>query len=128
RDDDLEGPQHGEAAEGDFVQVIPDDVFENGHVREADEFRDADFGGETAQRGGGHASTTYPRDGRHPGIIPAGDGVVVDELDQLALGNDGVAGNQFCELVLFRQRAGQVEALENPIIQRPVDLEFERAD
>ena len=54
--------------------------------------------------------------------------LLVDELHELALAHHGVAEAQAGELVLVGQGAGQVELLENPIVERAVHLELQRAD
>ena len=49
RDDDLDGPQHGQPAQGALVQVLADGVFQHGNVRDAVVFGDADVVGKVAQ-------------------------------------------------------------------------------
>ena len=56
------------------------------------------------------------------------DDVFFDELHELALAHDGVADAEPGELVLVRQRTRQVEVFENPVVERTVDLELQRAD
>jgi len=56
----------------------------------------------------------------------------LDELQQLALGKDDVREIEPRELVLARQRPLELAALgkllDDPVVERPVILELERAD
>ena len=128
RDDDLDRAQHGEPAQGALVQVLADGVFEDGHVGEADVFCDADADGEVAQGFRRDAATADAADGRHARIVPAGDDFVLHEREELALGNDGVAGDESREFVLVGQRARQVEIFQNPVVKRAVHFKLQRAD
>jgi hypothetical protein len=62
------------------------------------------------------------------GIVPAGDDLLGDEGQQLALGDEGVGEVELRELVLVRQGARQAEGFEDPVVERAVVDELERAD
>ena len=51
-----------------------------------------------------------------------------DKLHELALAHHCVAKAQAGELILVRQGAGKVQFLENPVVQRAMHLELQRAD
>ena len=127
-DDDFEGAQDGEAAVGAAVEVLADAVLEDGDVGDAVVFGDADVVGELADGAGGDAAATQAADGRQARVVPAGDDVVVDERDEFALGDDGVGRDELGEFVLVRERPGEVEVFEDPVVERAVDFEFEGAD
>ena len=127
-DDDLEGPQHGQAAQGALVQVLADGVFEDGDVGDAVIFGDADVVGEMAQGLGGDAAAAQAGDGGHAGVVPAGDNFIVDELEELAFAHDGVAQAEAGELVLMRQGTREIEAFQEPIVEGAVDFKFQGAD
>ena len=69
---------------------------------------------------------------RHARVVPAVDVLFLDELDQLALGEHHVRQVQARELDLLRQRALQQaafgQALEQPVVERALVLELQRAD
>src|SRR5439155_21360357 len=67
-------------------------------------------------------------EGGHAGIVPTGDEALVDELHQLALAHHGVAEAEARELILVGQWAREVEVFKNPIVERAMHLEFQRAD
>ncbi len=95
-------------------------MLEDGEVGDAVELGDADADDEAAQGGGGDAAAAQAGEGGHAGIVPAGDDLLVHEREQLALGDQGVAGHEFRELVLAGQGAGEVEGLEDPVVERAV--------
>ena len=49
-------------------------------------------------------------------------------MEELALAHDGVAEAEAGELVLMGKGPGQIEALQEPIVEGAVDFEFEGAD
>ena len=127
-DDHLDRAQHGEAAQRPLVQVLADGVLVHSHVGEAGVFGDADADGEVPQRLRRDAAPADAADRRQTRIIPAGDDLVLHERDELALGNDGMARDELGEFVLLRQCAGQIQALQNPVVERTMHLELQRAD
>ena len=69
---------------------------------------------------------------RHARVVPAVDVLFFDQLHQLALGEHDVGEVQARELDLLRQRALQQAAfgqpLEQPVVERALVLELQRAD
>ena len=124
----LDGPQHGQTAQSHEVQVIADTALEHRHLGEAVVLGHADGGGEGAQRLGPNAPTTQAAQGGHARIIPTADQAFFDKLQQLALAHHRVAETQAGELNLAGQRAREVERLKHPIVERPMNLELERAN
>ncbi len=127
-DDDFDRTQHGQAAQGAPVQVFADGVLQHGDIGEAVVFGDADVVGEGAQGGGRDAAPAQAGDGRQARIIPAVDEFLMHKLEQLALAHDGVTQAETGELELAGQDPRQVEVLQNPVVKRAVDLEFQGAD
>mmetsp|Transcript_20462 Transcript_20462/g.43897 ORF Transcript_20462/g.43897 Transcript_20462/m.43897 type:complete len:218 (-) Transcript_20462:775-1428(-) len=79
---------------------------------------------------GGHASPAQPRQGGHARVVPPGDVRVLDELDELSFGQDGVFQIQSTELDLPRRTADQPSLdypFRHPIVQRTVVLELQCA-
>ena len=126
-DDDLQRPQHRHAARRGLVEELADRVLEHRHVDEAVGAGDADPLDEVADRLGRHAAPAEPGKRRHARVVPAGDMAVAHQLGQHALGQHGVAEVQPRELVLARPRRHR-QVLDEPVIERPVILEFERAE
>ncbi|KAG1437673.1 hypothetical protein G6F57_020151 [Rhizopus arrhizus] len=71
-------------------------------------------------------------DGRHARIVPAVHVAFLHQLQQLALAGDDVAHVQAGEFILVRQRLGQLaefgQAGQDPVVERPLVFEFQRAD
>ena len=106
-DDHLDRAQHGEPAQGAFVQVFANGIFQHGHVGEAVVFGDADVVGEFAE---GLSRTPRRRMPLMVGIRgrPSRSRVFVDELHEFALGHDGVGEDEAREFVLMRQGRGRL--------------------
>ncbi len=88
---------------------------------------DADGLAELADGGRRVAATAHTRDRWHARIVPAGDALLLHELEQVALRHDGVGQVEAGELDLLRLGRG-VERAQEPIVERTVHLELERAD
>src|ERR1700677_1038951 len=127
-DDNLEGAQDGQAAQGAAIEVLANGVFQDGDIGDAIVFGDADVVGEMAQGFRGDAAAAQAGDGGHAGIVPGGDNFIVDELEELALAHDGVTEAEPGKFVLPWEGAGEVEIFQNPVVQGAVDFEFEGAD
>ena len=126
-DDDLERVEHPEAARRRAVEHVAHAVLEHadlddavglGHAHEVDEIADA-LGGEAAAADAGH--------GGHPRVVPAAHVTLVHQAQQEALRQHRVREVQARELVLVRARRHR-QVLDEPVVQRPVRLELERAD
>ena len=65
-------------------------------------------------------------DRRHTRVVPAHDGALLHEFQQFAFRHHRVGQVQPRELVLVRRP--DAERLDEPVVERTVDVEFERAD
>ena len=104
-------------------------MFEEGDVRQAVEFGDADGFAKSANGGGRVAATAEAADGGHAWIIPTSDMLFLDKLKELALAHQGVGeveARKFNLAGLRGQDIGQVA--DEPVIERAVYLELEGAD
>ena len=110
------------------VQVVANGVFQDGHVGQAVELGHPEAGAETADGRRRHPAAAQAGDRWEAGIIPAADQALADQLQQLPLAHDRVAQAQAGELELVRQRPRQIQVLQDPVIQRPVHFELQRAD
>jgi hypothetical protein len=122
----LERVEHAHHPQRVLVQVLADRVFQQGQVHHAVVLGHADALGEVAQRGRGHAAAAQPAQGRHARVVPAADDALVDQLEQPALAHHGVGQVETGELDLLRRVDAQF--LDEPVVQRPVVLELQRAD
>ena len=68
-----------------------------------------------------------PRDRGHARVVPAAHVPLVDEPEQHALGEHRVGEVEPGELVLARARRHR-QVLDEPVVERPVVLELQRAD
>ena len=102
RDDDLQRPQHRHHARRPLVEVVANRVFEPRHVDRAVELRHADPFAERAHRLGRVAAAAQAADRRHPRVVPAGDVLLLHELQQLALAHHRVGQVEPRELDLLR--------------------------
>ena len=108
--------------------MLAHEVLEQGKLYHVLALGDTDALAERADGHGRVATTAHPGDGRHARIIPAADKLFLHEAQQLSLAHHGVRQVKPRELVLVRQGLLQVERFEDPVVQRPVHLELERAD
>ena len=81
---------------------------------------------EVAQTFGREAASTEGGDRGHARIVPAPHVAVAHELPQEALREHGVREIEAGELVLMRARRHR-QVLEQPVVERPVILELQRA-
>ncbi len=130
-DDELQRAQHGNRARRLRVEIITQRAFERAHVDPAVGLRHADALAEQLQRFGRVAAAAQANDGRHARIVPAGDGAIVDQRAQLALGGHDIGQVQAREFVLARhglpEEAAFGQRLDQPVVERAVILEFQRA-
>lgn len=89
-DDQLERVQHREAAFGRFVEHLAHAVPEQNVVDQRVGFRDADAFGKQMEAFGHVAAAARTDQRRHARIVPAGDVLFLNQLDQLALGQNDV--------------------------------------
>jgi len=124
--DDLDGVEDGHAALGIAVEVLAEGELEEAVVDDVVALGDADAVAEGADALGGVAAAAEAADGGHAGVVPAADVAFLDQLQQLALGHDGVVDIEAGELVLVG--GPDAELLDEPVVERAVDVELQRAD
>ena len=129
RQHDLQRMQHGHDAVGMLVEIFAHSVLEHRDIDEAVCLCNADFLAERFDSRWRIAATAQARDGRHARVVPAAHIAFFDELAELALARDRIREVQARELNLARARHRvEIEGVEEPVIERTVLLEFERAD
>ena len=128
---ELERIEHRHAAFGGLVEVVAHALFEHAHVDPRVGLRHADALGEAAEARGGEAAAAGADERGQARVVPAVDMAFVHELDQLALGQHHVGQVEAGELDLLRQRAREAalggECVEQPVVERALVLELERA-
>ena len=136
-DHDAHGVEDAHAAEGRAVEVVADAGFEKGEFRGALVLGDADLLAEVADGLGGVAAAAEAGDGRHAGVVPAVDELLLHELEELALRHDRVVERETRELALLRadllavaddEEALLVHAVDDPAVKRAVHLELKCAE
>ena len=128
RDDHLQRPQHRHDARRALVQILADAVLELRDVDDVLLLRDADARAEVADRLRRVAAAAQAADRRHPRIVPAGDVLLLHELQQLALAHHRVVQVQPRELDLLRLDRLSIRWSTQPVVERPMVLELERAE
>ncbi len=126
-DHDLERPQHRHAPQRGAVEAFPDREFQHADIDDAVGLGHPDPLDELADRRRRHPAPLQPGDRRHARIVPAGDMTVAHEHGQHPLRQQRVGQVEAGELVLARLRRHR-QFVEQPFIERPVVLEFQRAD
>ena len=102
-------------------------MLEQGDVGQRVVLGDADGLAEAADGGRGVAAATHAGDGGHAGVVPAGHALLLDELEQAALGHHRVGEVEAGELDLLGLGGG-VEGAQEPVVEGAVHLELEGAD
>ena len=126
-DHDLERPQHRHAPLRGLVEHLAHRKIEHRDVDHAVGLGDADALDEIADRLRRHAAPAQAGQRRHARIVPALDMAAAHQLGQHALRQHRVGEVEPRELVLPRPRRHR-QIVEEPVVERPVILEFERAD
>ena len=126
-DHHLQWPQHRHAPLRRPVENFADAEFQHPDVDHAVGFRHPDALDEFADRRRRHPAPLQPGNGRHPRIVPAGDVAAAHQFGQHPLRQQGVGQVEAREFVLARLR-GHWQLVEQPFVERPVVLEFQRAD
>ena len=131
-DDELQRVEHGDAARCDLVEVLAHAVFEHRDVDPRIGLGHADALGEGAEALGRVAAPACAHQRGEARVVPAVDALFLDELDELAFGQHHVGQVEPRELDLLRQRSVELAAvgqlLVEPVVQRAMVLELERAD
>ncbi len=111
-----------------LVQVLAHAALELAELGDLLLLRRADAAHELDDRFGRVAAAADAGQRRHARIVPAFDVLVVDELLQLALARDGEHQVRARELDLPRAaRLALPQLVEEPVVERPMVLELERA-
>ena len=127
-DHELERAENREAPRRRPVQHVPDLVLERLDLdRGLALAAQPDQVQEVAQPLGREAAPAQGRHGGHARIVPAAHVALAHELPQEALREHGVREVEARELVLVRVRRHR-QALDQPVVERPVSLELERAE
>ena len=126
-DHDLERPQHRHPPLRRLVENFADAEFQHADIDDAVGLGDADALDEFADRRRRHAAPLQAGDRRHPRIVPAGDMAAAHEFGQHALRQQRIGQIEAREFVLMRLRRHR-QLVEQPVVERPVVLEFQRAD
>ena len=82
---------------------------------------------EVVNGGGGIAAAAHGHQRGHAGIVPAADHLFLHQAAQIALGHDGALDVQAGELDLARRLIGHLRLADEPVVQRAMDLVFQRA-
>ena len=88
---------------------------------------DADALDEIADRFRRHAAAAETGNGRHARIVPAGDIAAAHQSGQHALRQQRMGDVEPRHFILMRLRR-HAQVFDEPVVERPVILEFERAD
>ena len=110
-----------------LVEVFAQAVLQEGVFHRRGRLCHADALAEVADGHGRVAAAAQAAEGRHPGVVPAGDLALLDELAQLTLGHDRMVDAQTGELDLAGLR-GQGAVLHDPVVQGTVGLKFQGAE
>ena len=124
-DDQLERAQHGHGARGAAVEVVALEVLEHFDVDAAVGARDADGRDEGADGFRRKAAAAKAGERGHARIVPAAHALLLHELEQLALAEQGVGEVEAVELDLLRGE--DAELLDVPAVERLMVGELERA-
>ena len=125
-DNNFKGVYNGHYARGGFVEVFAEAVFEQCDVDGAVEFVDTDDFAEVSNRGWRVTATSEAADGGHSRVVPAGDEVFGNEMEEFSFAHYGVSKVQACELNLLGVE--DAELLEEPVVERAVVFKFECTD
>ena len=96
----LDRIKNDHASRSNTIEVFANGILQSNHINGAVEFRDADIGGEVANRFGSVSTTTKSADRGHPRIVPSVDVLFLDQLKQHSLAHHRVRDVQAGELDL----------------------------
>ena len=117
-DDELEGIEHSHGAAGAAVQVIALKVLEHFDIDDAIGARYAGLGDEDADGLGSEAAAAHAGESGHTRVVPSGDAILPDQLDQQTFAEQGVGD---VEAVEFDLPGGEdAKLLDEPAIERLV--------
>ena len=123
---ELQRIENSHGARGVLIEIVSDARLEQAVVNNAVGLRHADAAYEVAYRGGGIAPAAHSAESDHSRVVPAVDNAVLNHFEALSLARHAVVEVQTCELDLAR-RLFKADSVDEPVIERPVILELERA-
>ncbi len=126
REHDLQRPEHRHDPRRAPIEIFAHTVLELRDVDHVLLLGDTDAAAEIANRLRRMAAAPEPADRRHPRIVPPRHDTLLHELQQLSLAHHRVVQIQARELDLPRT-IGVDQIVDEPVVERPVILEFERA-
>ena len=126
-DHDFQRPQHRHAPQRGLVERLAHRELEHADIDHAVGLGDADALDEIADRCRRHAAPAQAGQRRHARIVPAVDMAAAHQFGQHALRQHRVGEIEPREFVLMRLRRHR-QIVEEPVVERPVILEFQRAD
>ena len=124
---DFQRPQDSHAALRRFTQLLANTIFEHAHFDELVFLGHTAALDELAHRGRRVATPAHTGNCGHARIVPTRDDPVFDQHVQLALARDRIGEIEPGELYLAWPMFG-LQLVEEPVIQRPMILELERAE
>ena len=124
---ELHRMQHRHGPLGGHVQILPQAVLQEAVLHGVGGFGHADALAEAADRGGGIAPAAQAAQGGHPGIVPAGDIVLLHQPAELPLAHDGVVDAQPGKFDLPGLVIGDGHVADHPVVQGPVGLKLQGA-
>ena len=117
---------HNHVAVAPFIEVLADTGFQSADIHQLVALAHADAVAEQLEGFGRIAAAADAAEGRHPGVVPAGDEAFLHQLEQLALAHQGIGQVETGEFVLMR--GVDAQRLDEPVVKRTVDVELQRAD
>ena len=119
--------QHTHDPLGSLVEILPQAVLQEAVLHHVGRLGHTDALAEVPDGASGVAPAAQTAEGRHPGIVPAGDSPLLHQLPELALAHDGVVDAQAGKLDLPGV-GGKVAMLDDPVVERPVGLKLQGAE
>ena len=126
--DQLDRVQHRHGALRCLVQILPETVLQKAVFDGGGSLCYADALTEIANGPGGVAPAAQSAEGRHTGIVPAGDPACLHQKTQLALGHDRVVDAQTGKFDLAGLVVGNGDVAHHPVVEGAVGLKFQGAE
>ena len=125
-DDELHRVEDGHRADGGLVEILAGAELEQGNVDDVVAFGHTNSFSEIADSGRRVTSAAQTANSGHARVIPTSNVIFLDELQQFALTHDGVVEVQTRKLNLLRMM--DMQCLAEPVVERTVHFELQRAD
>ena len=127
-DRQLHGVQNRHGALGVGVEILAEAELQSAVLNDAGGLTHADHLAEIADGAGGIATAAQAAQGRHTGIVPAGDAALLHQLAELTLGHDGMVDAEAGELDLTGLVIGDGDVVHHPVIQGTMILILQGAE